>query len=101
MIVIILVILWFVVFFTILYFVIKSAVANAMVEILHPPGEPRTCPACQEECAAGSRFCSHCGHAFSTNTPPEDQTACISCPNCKMSVPAEDLYCPQCGEKLP
>jgi len=54
-----------------------------------------TCINCNQDIAAGSKFCNHCGSKV--------ETQCKTCPNKECSragLPNEALFCPDCGTKL-
>ena len=48
-----------------------------------------TCPNCNAQVKANTKFCPECG----TKIKP-------SCPNCKKELPAKTKFCPDCGTKL-
>ncbi|HEV3470473.1 MAG TPA: SPFH domain-containing protein [Pyrinomonadaceae bacterium] len=54
-----------------------------------------TCPNCQAQNPAGTKFCANCG------TPaPSPQSATVTCPNCQNQVQAGAKFCSHCGTSL-
>ena len=49
------------------------------------------CPGCGQSVAAGSRFCSHCGHKIETKS---------FCPACGAETAPGAAFCSSCGNKL-
>jgi subtilisin family serine protease len=58
--------------------------------------ESQACPRCGTMYRPGARFCSSCGLALSSETPPEEQ---VFCTKCGSRMRASSKFCPNCGHK--
>jgi membrane protease subunit (stomatin/prohibitin family) len=71
--------------------ILHGALAPEQKDLKADPIPTITCPKCNSDTPANSRFCYKCGNQM---------VAVNKCPDCGMDLPAEANFCSGCGKKL-